>query len=421
MRYCAPIVLALLIVLVLAGCTGSAPRDISSGPGNTGTGEVRVDVLIPLTGVAAPLGESSYAALVTAADDINRYYADIRSPVRVRLVFHDTGTDPIKTMNLTEEIHDSGGTTIIGYITSAEIQKIKGFTDANGMVVISSGSTAPNLALPGDSIYRVVSDDTAQGRVMGSFLAEEGIRAIVPVWRGDVYGDGLKNSTSAAFEEKGGRSLEGIRYLPGTTDFNATVASLDVLAGKAIESDGTGAVGVYAVSFSELSDIMAAAATKPNLSRVRWFGGDGSTGSPLLAGTTPAARFAGETRLTGTIWGIYGRNPENNPVVMEIHDRLGREPDGEAVALYDTLWVVMAEKADTGNITDPAVTARALTQHLDTYTGASLDLGVNTAGDRAMASYDIFQVVPGSTGSTWKRIRQVTMWPDGREDDISFT
>jgi branched-chain amino acid transport system substrate-binding protein len=420
MRYSAAIVLVLVAILSFAGCTGSVPRNTSPGSGFSGPGEVRVDVLIPLTGVAAPLGESSYFALQTAADDINQYYLDVGSPARVRLMFHDTVTDPATSLNLTREIHAAGGTTIVGYITSAELQEMKEFTDANGMFVLSSGSTAPDLAIPDDSIYRVVSDDTAQGRVMGSYLAGEGITAIVPVWRGDVYGDGLENATSSAFSAQGGVVLEGVRYLPGTTGFNATVASLEVLSGKAIEAYGADAVGIYAVTFSELSDIMTAAARQPNLSRVRWFGGDGNTGSPLLAGTTPAARFAAQAKLTGTIWGIFGSNPENNPVSMAIQERLGREPDGEALSLYDALWVVMAAKTDTGTTADPSVIARALTHHLDTYTGASMDLAVNPAGDRAMASYDVFEVVPGTTGSEWKRIRQVTMWPDGRKDEIAF-
>ncbi len=419
MRYALPVAILLVITLSLAGCTSPDAEDTNPGlshPGPSPSAEekIRVDAFIPVTGITASLGESSYAALVTAKNDINEYYEGVGSPDRVQLFFHDTHADPSIARNLTEEISLSGGNAIVGYITSAELQQMKEYADSHGMFIISSGSTAPSLAIPGDSIYRIVSDDTAQGKVMSTYLAGEGIQAIVPVWRGDLWGDGLKNATSSSFLAAGGRSLEGVRYLPGTTDFNATVDSLDVLAGRAIDAYGTGGAGVYAVSFSEIYEIMHVAASRQNLSRVRWFGSDGNTRDPLLTGSNPAAQFAAKVKFTGTIWGVPTENGEVSPVIARIRERLGREPDGQAVALYDALWTATDVKRDTGNSTNRTAISRAMVHHLNSTIGVSRDLAVNPAGDRAMASYDILQVVPGAEGAEWKKIGQVIQ--TGRED-----
>jgi ABC-type branched-subunit amino acid transport system substrate-binding protein len=80
----------------------------------------------------------------------------------------------------------------------------------------------------------------------------------------------------------------------------------------------------------------------------------------------------------------------------------------------------MEAKADTGNDTGQAAFIRALNRHLDTYSGVTMDLAVNAAGDRKMASYSVQQVVPGENGAEWKKIKQVMIWPDGEESEISF-
>jgi ABC-type branched-subunit amino acid transport system substrate-binding protein len=193
-----------------------------------------------------------------------------------------------------------------------------------------------------------------------------------------------------------------------------------VLTGAAIANYGADSVGSYAVTFNEIGDIMTAAAEAPNLSRVRWFGSDGNTLDPSLTGTTPAARFAASVNMTGMIWGIPIADRDSS-VVTRITDRLGREPDGSAIALYDTLWVVVQVLGETPADADQAQLARALVHHLDTYNGASGVLTVNAAGDRELASYNIVEVVAGPSGSEWKNVAQIKKGPsDTREQIIPY-
>ncbi len=42
----------------------------------------------------------------------------------------------------------------------------------------------------------------------------DGIKVIVPFWRGDIYGNELYNSTKYHFEKLGGKVEEGINYSP---------------------------------------------------------------------------------------------------------------------------------------------------------------------------------------------------------------
>ena len=418
MRYPILIGLILIAAVVLCGCMSSAPENPGSNTGSSaGPDMIQVDGILDLTGVGSSLGESSKAALLTAQDDINQYYSEIGSPTRVQVVIHDAMSDPSTALALTEQVHATGRKFVIGYLGSAEVSEIKGYTDANGMLAISSGSTAPSLAIPGDSVYRMISDDSAQGAFMAAYLDSENVRAVIPLFRGDVWGDSLSNLTLSAFSARGGTALEGVRYDPGTTDYNSAVASLDVLTGAAIAEYGVDSVGIYAVTFNEIGDIMGAAAKTTNLSRVRWFGSDGNTLDPSLTGTTPPARFAASVNMTGMIWGIPIAD-RNSSVVTRITDRLGRMPDGSAVALYDTLWVVMQVREQAPADGSQSQLARALVHTLDTYNGASGDLTVNAAGDRELASYDIVEVITGPSGSEWRNIAQIRKAPSGTGEEI---
>ncbi|MDD1719616.1 MAG: ABC transporter substrate-binding protein [Methanoregulaceae archaeon] len=407
--------LILLSAVLFAGCT------TGKSPGmETPQGEDVVDAFLPITGVASQFGESHKAALCVAMDDINAYYRDTGSKYRIRVAFYDTGTDPATSLALAKQVHADGRRFIIGYVTSAEIQAMKEYTDANGMIVITTGSTAPSLAIPGDSVYRVVSDDTSQGRVLASWFSREKISAVVPLWRGDTWGDGLVNATRDSLPDHGGAMSDGVRYDPGITDFNETIATLDAIVGRAIGMHGADRTGVFVVSFGEIVPVMTGAASYPNLSRVRWFGCDGNAGDPGLTGTTPAARFAAKTGFAGTAWGIPPVNADS-PVIARIRDRLGRDPDGMAIALYDVLWVVASVNERMPAGAGPDRIEGTLMEHMKTYDGVSSSLALNAAGDRELASYDILRVGTGPDGSRWEKIANVVSRPDGREEVFPLT
>jgi hypothetical protein len=43
---------------------------------------------------------------------------------------------------------------------------------------------------------------------------------------------------------------------------------------------------------------------------------------------------------------------------------------------------------------------------------------VNDAGDRILASYEIIKVIAGPSGSEWKKVAQIRMWPYTNREEI---
>jgi hypothetical protein len=127
--------------------------------------------------------------------------------------------------------------------------------------------------------------------------------------------------------------------------------------------------------------------------------------------------FAARVNMTGLIWGIPDEY-RNSTQIFRIKDRLGREPDGSSIALYDTLWVVMEVRKEAPTDANQTQLARALVHNLDTYRGASSDLTPNAAGDRILASYDLLHVTGGPSGSEWKKIAQIRRGPSDLREEI---
>ena len=94
-----------------------------------------------------------------------------------------------------------------------EVYHTKGYADANNILLISYSSISLLLSIKGDNLFRLVPDDTYQGKIFGQRMINDGM-VIVPFCRSDIYGNELYNSTKSNFERLRGKVEEGINYHP---------------------------------------------------------------------------------------------------------------------------------------------------------------------------------------------------------------
>ncbi len=400
------IVLIILAAFVFAcGCTGT---------GTTTTADENViGVLLPLTGDYTESGQAVRAAVEVAAEDVNNYFTQIGSTFQVRLVVEDTATDPAVALDKLKQLEKEGIRIVIGPGSSAELEAIRSYADEHGILVVSTMSTAPSLAIEGDNVFRFVPPDTFQADAMAYCLEEDGIAAVVPVWRGDVWGDELRNLTKGAFEEAGGAFFDGVMYTPGTEDYGNLVSDLDIQVGRAIDTHGAGKVGVYAVTFSEIVPIMEAASGTGNLSQVRWYGCDANVLLDTLTAPGDAARFAAQTDFTGPAIGNANRDPRSEAVYQKIQDRLGHKPDGYGMASYDAVWVVALTGIQTSS-TDVADLKVALTETASWYQGSQgTAVELDSAGDPSTAHYVFWSLGRDGDAYGWEQVYTYNIWGPG--------
>ena len=278
----------ILCVLLLASLV--SPVKVEAG--KTPKSLVKIGVLATLTGSGFSLGRNTVAALQIAAADIQNIHPQY-NPVRYRFLIRDTQHDPSLALNAIQDLHARGVKIIIGPQTSSEVAMIKPFADAHDMLVISQGSTASSLAIPGDNILRFCPNDRREAEALVALLQHDGIRAIVPLWRNDAGNNGLHDSVKIRFQALGGRVTSGFRYETNTSNFsaatNAVASQIGTLIGSGINPS---AVAVYLAAFDEAVDIFHSAEANSTLANTAWYGSDGVALSAALTGDSNAAGFA---------------------------------------------------------------------------------------------------------------------------------
>ena len=131
------------------------------------TGEIPIGATLALTGDLASYGTRERVAIGMAQDDINAYLKAAGANFTIKVLVEDTETKPDVCLTKLQSLAARGVKAVIGPLSSGEIRNIKGYCDTNHIVIVSMSSTATDLSIPGDYVFRLVTDDNPQGRVLG--------------------------------------------------------------------------------------------------------------------------------------------------------------------------------------------------------------------------------------------------------------
>ena len=388
---------ALLLALVVP------PAKVEAG--KTPKSLVKIGVLASLNGSGFSLGRSTVAALQIAARDLKNIGPQYH-PVRFRLLVRDTQQDPSRAFDAIQDLNARGVKIIIGPQTSSEVAMIKPFADAHNILVISQGSTASSLAIPGDNILRFCPPDTREAEALVALLQHDGIRAIVPLWRNDRGNNGLHDSVKIRFQALGGTVASGFRYEPTTTSFSVATNSVTSQITSLIASGiSPSAVAVYLAAFDEVVDIFHSAQGNPTLENTAWYGSDGVALSAALSGDSSAAGFAASVGYPNPIFGLPDALRNRwQPIADAVQARTGITPDAFALSTYDALFVVnlalvhAKPQKNFGNFKAAFVEEAA---HYRAITGST---ELDAAGDQLNGDFDFWAVRLRNGNYTWVRV-----------------
>jgi ABC-type branched-subunit amino acid transport system substrate-binding protein len=373
------------------------------------TNTILIGALLPITGTLSSFGESSEASLRLAVEDVNNQLAKSGSSSRVGLVIEDTKTDPNVAREKVMDLASKGIRIVIGPATSANVAAVKDYADENGILIVSSSSTAPSLSIPNDNVFRFVPDDTHQAEVLAKKMWDEGTRVVIPIWRTDVFGNNLQSLLKEKFEKLGGKVVDGVGYDPPVGNFAASLhrinfivweqelKSLTQKVNDAVRQYGADKVGVYIIAFDEIVPIMIQANRHQELQSVSWYGTDGSVQNEGLIKNIEAAEFAVKTNFLSPIYGVE-RSDSFKKLEERIVEEIHRVPRSYAQVTYDEFWVAAltltlnnytgTQQDDFGSLRQTFVNTANL------YTGVTGRTELNDAGDRKNGSYDFWAIRP---------------------------
>jgi len=377
--------------------------------------EFVVGAIIPLTGSYSSIGKPVKVALEKAEQDVNKYSEKMNSSSRFNLVMANSKSSPEDSLEAIKQLHSIGAKIIVGPATSTAVLGAKEYADTNDIILISYSSTSPLLSLPGDNLLRLVPDDINQGKVIAQRMIDDGIKVVVPMWRGDIYGNELYKSTKYQIEKLGGKMEEGINYKPHTGKFatslhrinfimwNKDLERLDSIVSEAIKKYGNKSVGVFIISYDEITPILIQSSMYSSLGNIRWYGSDSIAQNHHITKNIDSALFAIKTNFSNPLYSIDTKSPK----IHELSEMLEKElHDGGSITYpaiaYDSFWIsslsLDTNSTNSSYLVDNKNRSKNSFKDIVFKTAESFDKGIsgkiqlNDAGDRIGEDYDFWRI-----------------------------
>ncbi len=370
-----------------------------------------VGALLPLTGDLQSYGIRAKAALEVALEDINKYLEEKNAWFRLDLKIEDSQTKPDVAVQKFNALVAQGIKFIIGPMTSAEAKKLVDLANKNNVLLISPSSTAVELAIPGDNLFRFCPNDVVQSKVVVKLLQDLGIEAALLIIRADTWGLGLEKGIKEGLDKAGIKVLGALEYNPESPNFPSIAAQADSIVGSAIKEYGKSKVAVVLVAFSEAAELFKQAAGYSSLRSVLWTGSDGTAKLSEIVSDPVSAKFAADVLFINPLFSPAA-TAKQKEVAQRVKSMIGEEPDAYSYAAHDALWAIALALLKIGPVSDPNEMVNKVKELLPEITtsdefgkvAATGKFPLAPSGDRATADYDMWMPMEMGGKVEWVKV-----------------
>ena len=335
------LVLALLLIPLANACDGD--DDEEEGP-------FRIGVMESATGPGETYGTVAIQAKQLAVDEINA--AGGINGRMLELIVEDSKCNAQDAITAYNKLTDVDGVKIIlGTSCSGAMLGAAPQAERDGVVLFSGLATNPDIANAGDYIFRTAMSDAQLGVDTGNVLWADGARTLATITESTDYAEGVRRTSVAQFEKRGGQVVGEERYASDTTDFRTQLTKLlnadpDALH-VAAQSEFTG--GTIVKQARELgyegpiySEIVTVGATAIEIA------GDAATGMKAIIAEIDPSNAKGQEVLTSfreryeyvTLAWYIGSVYDDVQITAECLAETGddQDADGFRDCLYDITW-----------------------------------------------------------------------------------
>jgi branched-chain amino acid transport system substrate-binding protein len=200
--------------------------------------EIKVGVVLPLTGGIAAFGETSKRGLDIANEQNNK----LSNGDTVKLVYVDDRSDKVEAATAVKRLLDKDKVTVIlGEVASSNSMAMAPVAEKAKTPMITHASTNPRVTKGKKYVTRACFIDPFQGAVMAKYALDANLKnAVVITDAKQDYSVGLSKAFKKAYEAAGGKIVKTILINSGDKDFNAQVAAI-----KAANPDIIAFTGYY--------------------------------------------------------------------------------------------------------------------------------------------------------------------------------
>jgi branched-chain amino acid transport system substrate-binding protein len=186
--------------------------------------EIKIGVVLPLTGNIAAFGETSKRGLDLASEQKNK----LSNGDSVKLVYVDDRSDKVEAATAVQKLLDKDKVTVIlGEVASSNSMAMAPIAEKNKTPMITHASTNPRVTKDKKYVTRACFIDPFQGAVMAKYALDNGLKkAVVVTDAKQDYSVGLSKAFKKAYAAGGGKVVKTVLINSGDKDFNAQVATI---------------------------------------------------------------------------------------------------------------------------------------------------------------------------------------------------
>ncbi len=214
-------IVAIGLLAVLASVVVACGDDEDEGDGEP----FRIGVMDSVTGPGESYGTVIVQAKQLAADEINA--AGGINGRKLQLIVEDSKCGAQDAITAYNKLTDVDGVKIIlGTSCSGAMLGAAPRAETDGVVLFSASATNPDIAEAGDYIFRTAINDNQLGVDTGNLLWADDIRKLATINETTDYAEGVRRTTVAQFEKRGGEVVAEERYASDVTDFRSQLTKL---------------------------------------------------------------------------------------------------------------------------------------------------------------------------------------------------
>ncbi|MBM3322334.1 ABC transporter substrate-binding protein [candidate division WOR-3 bacterium] len=298
----------------------------------SGSGAIKVGLVVPLTGDVKTFGESARNGAMLAFDELNA--GGGINGRKLQVVATDDKNDPTEAANAGAKLIDMDQVVaVVGSVSSKCSSPLSDKCQASRIPMISPTSTNPKVTVDEqgrrkDYVFRACFIDPFQGTV-GARFALDSLKAKTAAVMYDVgndYSKGLADYFKAAFEKGGGRVLAFESYAKDDVDYSALLTKVrqsnpDVL---------------FIPDYYNKVGLIARQARQLGLKSVL-LGGDGWDSPDMV-------KIAGDAIFGGYFTNHYSPDDPRSEVQEWVHKyeaKHGQRPDALATLGYDAALLLI--------------------------------------------------------------------------------
>lgn len=207
--------------------TSSAAAASSDTGSAAASGEIKIGVVLPLTGSVAAFGQSGQKGLQLLEEQVNS--SGGINGQNVKFVFSDDEGKPATAVTVGQKLINSDKVVaIVGPLTSNCCLSLAPICQQYKIPMVTGTGTNEKVTQVGDFIFRTCFIDPFQGQVVAK-LASTDLKAKTAAMlydNGNDYSKGLAENFQKNFVAAGGKIVSSETYLTGDKDFNAQLTKI---------------------------------------------------------------------------------------------------------------------------------------------------------------------------------------------------